>query len=83
MLLPGSGIYFWRPESPPCLEFTEFLAKVYEHHRAEGKAFEVLFLISENRMFDAYQKEDMPWAAMICNSTKRSAMAKKFGVGTV
>ena len=35
------GIYFWRPDSHPCTEFTEHLTKVYQQLWKEGKAFEV------------------------------------------
>ena len=37
----SSGIYFWRPDSHPCTEFTEHLTKVYQQLWKEGKAFEV------------------------------------------
>jgi len=40
-----AGIYFWRPDSPPCSDFTKFLNKVYNKYK-HTKGFEVVFLIS-------------------------------------
>ncbi|GAX81614.1 hypothetical protein CEUSTIGMA_g9042.t1 [Chlamydomonas eustigma] len=76
------GIYFWRPESLPCREFTEHLKNVYKHYKDERSKFEILFLISETLMYKVYN-DTMPWAGIVCAGQRRSALTAKFKITTV
>jgi thiol-disulfide isomerase/thioredoxin len=77
-----AGIYFWRPQSPPCREFTQHLKNVYKHYQEKGEKFEILFLISETLMYKVYN-DTMPWAGIVCAGSRRSALTAKFKIATV
>ncbi len=77
------GVYFSAHWCPPCRAFTPVLVGFYEKLKAEGKAFEIVFMSADRTKKDmaAYMKDmKMPWLALPFESERKDALGSKYGV---
>jgi len=77
------GLYFSAQWCPPCRQFTPLLVKAAEELKAQGKAFEVVFVSSDRSADDmlTYMREyEMPWLAIPHGDARIGALASRYGI---
>ncbi|KAK8627396.1 hypothetical protein V6N13_135008 [Hibiscus sabdariffa] len=74
-------LYFSAHWCPPCRAFTPKLVEVYKKLKANGKAFEVIFITSDidQTSFEEYYS-GMPWLALPFDDARTSSLKRKFKV---
>ncbi|KAL4277867.1 hypothetical protein GQ457_03G008080 [Hibiscus cannabinus] len=74
-------LYFSAHWCPPCRAFTPKLVEVYKKLKANGKAFEVIFVTIDidQTSFEEYYS-GMPWLALPFDDARTSSLKRKFKV---